>query len=454
MKSKTFLHVRRIFKIPRQTLSNKFFGKSPLLCSKPGPEAVLGKDAEKRIENWILDGYRRGFSMHKDAIIYSVKTIIDKIPEEIKQKLPFKNNTPGKGWYSSFRKRHPKVLEKYNESKLNVQCTDDHLCTWFANAEAIIDEDDAEDAIHDPSRIFIMDELMIRVTSENVLILSDKKKSIGRSLSDHDELEFSFLLAADASGKVTLPCITRKPHCSQETPVEPLTCESALTCEIFYDSIVNKFYPNLIKKQCSFPVVIFLGCDFPYLSLPLSNFCKAKGLSMICLPKNSKEIQSIDSSVQYVLNKEWQRHDPDLSRIRVSLQQNVIDMLHKLIREDAFELHIVQKFHSNKLYPFNAEERSKKPEHFNKKLKNYSRNRAVDYMEREIPHGILMQFRQCRAGGTPWDGTIGYTALYEFWLAVVHDAAELLCAEENITDSDDDEVEVEWMDIDGEAVEC
>ncbi|GBP19509.1 hypothetical protein EVAR_102057_1 [Eumeta japonica] len=95
-------------KVPRTTLRNKIRGNIPETTGRVGPESVLGRSIEDKLEEWLLGTSRMGFPINKDFLIHSVKRLVE--AEGLKN--PFTNNVPGRKWFDGFLKRHPRVGQK------------------------------------------------------------------------------------------------------------------------------------------------------------------------------------------------------------------------------------------------------------------------------------------------------------------------------------------------------
>lgn len=110
------LKTSKLYRVPSTTIRNKIAGRSPYPSGPVGPQAVLG-DEEKDLEDWILAVARMGFPINKEQLLDSVKKIVD----ESKIETPFQNGRPGRKWYDSFMKRHPKISQKKAEYLNNAR---------------------------------------------------------------------------------------------------------------------------------------------------------------------------------------------------------------------------------------------------------------------------------------------------------------------------------------------
>uniref|UniRef100_A0A1Y1LYW1 HTH CENPB-type domain-containing protein n=1 Tax=Photinus pyralis TaxID=7054 RepID=A0A1Y1LYW1_PHOPY len=99
----------REFKVPRSTLVRRLALATPY-SRKMGPATEIPEAEEKIIENWVLAIARKGFPVHRQNLILSVKKMVEDMGKETKY---FLNGTPGRSWFRGFLKRHPKIKEKF-----------------------------------------------------------------------------------------------------------------------------------------------------------------------------------------------------------------------------------------------------------------------------------------------------------------------------------------------------
>lgn len=98
------------FNVPRATLHDRIHGRILEGPRKMGPVTILTDEEESK---WCLDLAKCGFARKKDDLLSTVKKIIsnDNRPNS------FANGRPGKTWYASFLRRHPKAGKVYIQHK-------------------------------------------------------------------------------------------------------------------------------------------------------------------------------------------------------------------------------------------------------------------------------------------------------------------------------------------------
>ena len=113
-KSMSLRAAARQYKIPRTTLQEKVSGKTPV---KIVPKTVLSVDEELQVVNRVLSMPQTGAY---SKIVKEVLDLVKQIVEADNRPNPFKDNRPGKDWWHSFLKRHPKLSDWMSELRKNV----------------------------------------------------------------------------------------------------------------------------------------------------------------------------------------------------------------------------------------------------------------------------------------------------------------------------------------------
>lgn len=143
------------FGIPKSTLIKKH-GEQKQLERKTGPDTVLSKNEEDKLEEWIIAKARLGFPMHPDE----VKDAVQKILQAENRPNPFTNRRPGKTWLRLYLIRHPLIALKNTEviSKARASVTEEGIRKWFAELIKYLTEVGALDILEDDSRMINLDE--------------------------------------------------------------------------------------------------------------------------------------------------------------------------------------------------------------------------------------------------------------------------------------------------------
>lgn len=166
--------VSKRFEVPRSTLENKVKGKTPL-GRKMGPSPVFSEKSEEMLVNWVKAMAVRGFPVWKEDLLKTV----GQITKELNIPNTFSNGIPGRKWLYLFLKRHPSISERTVEklSRVRANVSEDCVRKWFAEVEAILEEEGSKSVLMHPSRIFNVDEsgFMLCPKSEKVLAIRGQK---------------------------------------------------------------------------------------------------------------------------------------------------------------------------------------------------------------------------------------------------------------------------------------
>ncbi|KAJ3665730.1 hypothetical protein Zmor_001210 [Zophobas morio] len=173
-------------------------------CRKMGPLSELFENEENVLVSWILAMAKRGFPVHKTNLIMSVKKYLEDNGRE--PRYLNKSKTPGRSWFEGFLKRHPEIKQKHAESlsKARAAVTQDRIHRWFDEILDYFKENNLQDILRDPTRIFNGDEsgFMLCPKSGNVLGPTKSKGDFYQRVSAEKE-QITVMATFSADGKIT-----------------------------------------------------------------------------------------------------------------------------------------------------------------------------------------------------------------------------------------------------------
>lgn len=434
------------FNIPRTTLQDKKFGKHEKL---PGAPTILTKEEEKILVKWVIELASQGFPVTKSQLIHSVSILVKDIGRENK----FKDGVPGRAWYLAFLKRNPEISVRVSQNLTTgrASITEKSIRDWFSRVLEYFDSfADLKAVLSQPERVYNCDETAFFLCPKDNKVLARKGASHTYSRCANDDKEcLTVLIGASAIGKL-MPPLTIFPY--KRIPLNILQkmpkkwgigkSESGwMTCESFYEYIANCFYPYLLEDQIELPVILFLDGHSSHISLPLTNFCREKGIILVALLPNATHIlQPMDVALFHPLKQIWKR---EVRNWRIQnngkklMREHFTGLVDICIQEAAKPQTIQNGFRKCGLYPFNANEVSyenllkvgdKPPENPNvnscepaDKLTHASTSH-VDYknflsvLEKEIGSGKLDSFRNNNE--KKWSGCEKDENLFYLWQSV------------------------------------
>lgn len=209
-----------------------------------------------------------------------------------------------------------------------------------------------------------------------------------------------------------------------------------MTMESFYEYVANVFYPWLQQQEISLPVVLFLDGHSSHISLPLTTFCKEKGIVLVALLPNSTHVlQPLDVAVFRPVKGTWRdivrefRVKHNYTKLkRTDFCREVQKCFHRSLKPET----IMSGFKCCGLYPFNEQNidydklLSKVKKHQDKlseanqntlfntqQMSNIDNNEQFKkQFESRLSQNILKSFKEA---GNQWTGDPTYEKLFLFW---------------------------------------
>lgn len=306
--------VSKRFGVPRSTLIYKATGKSPINKDrKLGPAPRIGIEAEQMLKKWAMALATRGFPITKNDLLTSVHHVL----KDLKSEHLFPGGRPGPTWLTLFLKRNPEISQRTVEklSKVRADVSENFIKAWFNEIEKYVRENNLLPALSDPSRVFNMDETAFFLCPQGQKVLAIRgQKNVYEVHSGSDKESLTVLANINAKGDVAptlvvLPGQRLPPADKVKLPSGWAMAKSEsgwINGEVFYEYFVNYFYPWLIEKQTTFPVVVFLDGHKSHLTYHLSSFCAEHEIVLIALPANCTHImQPLDVAVFRSLKRGW-----------------------------------------------------------------------------------------------------------------------------------------------------
>lgn len=363
-KGRSLRQIRRKYKIPKTTLQYKNSGILKPIVEKPGPDCILGAENENKLVDWIIHVSDNGFPVTKLQLINSVHLLLKKA----KKKTKFKNNRPGRHWYSAFLTRHPELSEKLSQNLLctRASVTEEGIRGWFSGVKDHLESNNLLDI--DGSRIFNCDESAFYLSPQGDKVLVKRGDKVAYTFVNNDEKEcITTLFCGNAAGDLIPPMIMLN-YVKIPQSVSTLMpkgwsigrSESGWeTAESFFEWVANIFYPWVLKKQIELPVILYVDGHSSHLTLELSNFCKKKGIVLVALHPNATHIlQPMDVALFRPLKKSWKEtvRDWRLENNGERLSRELFGGLLKLSLEKIEIKSILENgFRATGLHPFSAD---------------------------------------------------------------------------------------------------
>ncbi|XP_060808094.1 uncharacterized protein LOC132903545 [Amyelois transitella] len=438
----------RQYNVPETTLRSK---RDELYENERcGKQPVLNLNEERQIVDWIHYLGKCGFPVTKDQLLHTVSKLV----ENLQRPNPFKDGVPGKKWFLGFMQRHPAVSKRVSQNlpTSRNQVTETALRAWFDRVESYFKENDMLQVFQDPKRIFNCDEsgFFLCPKDKQVLVKKGSKRVYNRVANDEKEC-LTVLVNVSADGNVAPPMVLfpykRLPNNIKSTVPSwwgvGNTESGWMNMESFYEYVANVFYPWLRQQEITLPAVLFLDGHTSHISLPLTTFCKEKGIVLVALLPNSTHVlQPLDVAVFRPVKGTWRdivrefRVNNNYGKLkRTDFSREVQKCFDRSLKPET----IKSGFKCCGLYPFDKQNidydklLSKVKKHQDKlseanqntllntqqmiSMRNYKDSNAQfkKQFESRLSQDTLKSFKEA---GNQWTGDPTYEKLFLFWISL------------------------------------
>lgn len=413
------------YKISKGTLHNKIHGKTPIQCRK-GPQTLLTKDEEDKIADWILNMAKIGYPVSDDDVRKTVGLLF-----ESKGQADMK---PGKKWMQLFLLRHPNITKRHAEiiSKAKASITEPMIRKWFEALHQYLQEENAEDILSHPERIFNLDETGVQLCPTTGVILAPKNyRSINNIAPDQKELCVTVLFNFSANGETVSPLIVYplqriSIEVAQSVPDDWVIGRSdsgLMTGQIFLEYIKNIFVPWLQSNSVPLPILLVVDGNKSYikLNMELREYCVEHEIMLYyLLPNTTHILQPCDVGIFGPLKAAW-RTSVRIHKLNENVmitRANFAKLFSQAFNNVITENLIKNGFKACGIFPFNpdAVDYTSLPNTENRKeeIENFvpvqEYTTAITVIEKTIKTKTLQKYKEYRRCNKKVKST-----LYKFW---------------------------------------
>lgn len=424
---------------------------------KMGPATVLTAAEEMKLEEWLIAVARKGFPVHRSILLDTVNKCLD----DKERDTIFKDNRPGKTWWESFKRRHPRIVEKEAESltKLRASVTKASIQKWFEEVKTLLIEEGALEMLNDSSRIFNADETGFLLCPKTGKVICEKGDKIDpyRITPNNEKEQLTVMASFSADGISVAPMIVF-PY--KQLPRDVglsvpknwaigLSKSGWMNGDVFFEWVANHFIPSIEEMQIQFPVVLFVDGHKSHLTMHASELCEAKKFILVALhPKCTHILQPADVSVFRPLKAGWreavrkwrfQNYPQDVTKLTFA------PLIDSVFAKRATPIIIQNGFKACGLYPFtsSAVDYSKcvttrdipvgkaLPKIDNQALKKQT------HLESHISENTLKAFRET---GDTWNGDEKSLDLFIVWKKFLSESVnEPMCQQHSMPPTCEDQ---------------
>nr|XP_018910608.1 PREDICTED: uncharacterized protein LOC109039555 [Bemisia tabaci] len=282
--------------------------------AKPGSgsHALLSKEEEAMVVDWIADSYNAGFSLTEDQVLNSIQYLLT----ELGKQTPFPYNRPSRKWFDVFLLRNPEIsmllCKKVNSPAMSSQ---NQIDAWFEKISNYLQNINLFDVLKDPDRMFNGDELGFFINPyDNKVLFKRGAQKVFQIINIDQRLHVAMFLAFSASGMIAPPMLISQQsaslRCFQQSVPDGwflgISENGWMTGKTFFEYIVSVFKPWLDENNIPKPVIVFFNSSTTHLTLQLSRWCHANGIVLVgALPNDAYVVQPLDVSLFGVLRTQW-----------------------------------------------------------------------------------------------------------------------------------------------------
>lgn len=408
------------FRIPKGTLHNKIHGKTALRCKK-GPKTLLSDAEEKKICFWILNMAKIGYPVNAKDVRETVANILEIKGSKIK---------PGKKWMQLFLKRHPQITKRHAEiiSKARALVTEPMIRKWFQGLREYLQEENADDILNYPERIFNLDETGVQLCPKTGVVLAPKNYRAMYDVAPGQEKQsVTVLCNFSASGGIVPPFIVYpmqriSKELAQSVPDEwgiGRSDSGWMTGQTFLNYMKEIFLPWLHKKNIELPILLLVDGHKSHINMELHEFCIQNKIILYCLHPNTTHIlQPCDVGIFGPLKAAWKtatrkyKHKNNAQITRSNFAKVFAESFEISMKKTV----IVNAFKACGIYPFNPDsvDYSKCISHRQEEIENdISTNDykiTVDVIEKILHKNILDKYKEYRRRNKTCK-----SSLFKFW---------------------------------------
>ncbi|XP_065092046.1 uncharacterized protein LOC135712887 [Ochlerotatus camptorhynchus] len=308
----TIYGASKSFGVPESTIRFRLSDKWSKKARK-GPQTVMSKYEEEKIVVWLKEMQRKGFPVVKETLFSKIKTFFD----TTSRPNPFPNNAPGRIWFNSFLQRHKSFSLRTPEavSTASANVSECNIRSWFTNVDSYLEERNQSGILLDPSRVYNGDETSFFLHPKTKAVLAARGSRNVYEVEHaniHTNITVMFSFAADGSivpSNIILPMQRIRADLLRTFPADWGIGKSAkgwMDAPNFELYIQKVFYPFLLKKGVTFPVLYFVDGHSFHMAVDVADLCLDLGIILIVLYPNTTQItQPADVAIFKPLKNAW-----------------------------------------------------------------------------------------------------------------------------------------------------
>ncbi|KAE8745692.1 hypothetical protein FOCC_FOCC007576 [Frankliniella occidentalis] len=281
--------------IAPNSLKKRVNGTIPIKGMKEtrGRPTVITPKEETELADYLRTLAKWGFGLSRSEVMITVS----KYCIENNIKTPFKNNVPGKDWFTSFKKRHnlelknPETLEK---NRLKNTADPFLVYEFYDLLESTVNELGIQaDSLS--QHLFNLDEVGVsHDPSKTKMVGGAEQKGLHRTIQGSGKENTTVMATVCANGELLPPLFIFKAaklwsswrgDCDIPGTFYAVSANGFITTEIFYQYLV-KFTDTVTIR----PLILVLDGHVSHLDMKVINKAKEENITILKLPSHTTDL--------------------------------------------------------------------------------------------------------------------------------------------------------------------
>ena len=298
-----------MYGVPKSTVTDKMQKSSKDL---PGHNCFLGEALELQLVNWMVHMQHIGYG----CTLVNVSQKVQDMVKNLQLVTPFPNGKPGCSWYYSFMKQHPYLwrwtLFPLGPKRAGISMQ--VVIEWFHGLCQYLCEEDLEEILQDPLRIFNTDDSEFPLAPKPSKVIGAKEDPHIYCATSLKKDQITVMVAGLATAHYIPPVIVFLGECFRSNPV-PDFPEASFgynkTCwmdgALFDSWVQNVFNVVLTEFWVKMPALLLIDGAWSHINHETAEFCVANGITLyVFLPNATHIIQPLDLQLMRALR--WHYH--------------------------------------------------------------------------------------------------------------------------------------------------
>ena len=280
----------KLYKVPQATISNRITEVS-MGDIRPGRPQIIPEAIENVIAEKVVEAADQGFGTSRVQLLQKVGRVVKKLH----MTTPFRNQVPGKVWFSNFKKRNPTIAlrkpEKTPTTRLKAM-NPTLVGNYFVDLQQLLHDLELEGK---PHHVWNMDETNVSFEHDPVRVVARKgaKQVAGRTSNSRESS--TIIVGGNAAGRALSPLIIMKGKTSRtllgvNVTEGPTGAKWTFQANAWTEDILGiEWFKKIFLAECgpSRPQLLILDGHHSHETLGLLEMALEEKIVCLCLPAHT-----------------------------------------------------------------------------------------------------------------------------------------------------------------------